>query len=556
MGKIPAIKYFFLAAVCFSSLRCASQIEPSGGPVDREGPTVLETYPLMNATGFKDEKIEITFSEYVDQTTAEAAFFISPRPKGDLSFSWSGRKMLVTFNEPLKENTTYSVSVGTALVDLNGRNPMAHSFRLLFSTSSAIDKSKISGRVIAPNPQGISVFLYKKDGREINPQKTPPDFQAETESDGSYTLPGLPEGNFRAFAFRSSYRDTVYKAYEDEYGVLPEDISLTDSINNVDFLMAKEDSSKAFIKTAAMTDQNHVLLEYNKDLDSSLINAGMFFIRDSLKGKTLSPKFLFKDRSRPRSYYLAFSPAIENAESLILYAEAPIDASGRKGLKGAETLTFNSKKDSIPPMASLPEEMLLDEENPGIEVNFNDGVSLDSLKNAIKISDKNKKDIPFGVEKIDDASFRIRPGEVSSGENYSLSLRLNLLPDAAFNRRDSILTGKFQMMNAFDYASLSGVLKGFSDSSSLLVSLKSVEGKRPSYRTKAAKGGKYQFTKVKPGRYIVSAHSSKGKGYDYGRPYPYRPSGEFVIYPDTLNLKSRWPVEDLNLIRNGLRPGK
>ena len=57
-----ATTLFFLGAFF---TRCASVGTPTGGPMDTIPPTVLGMMPELFSTNFQDDKVYITFNEYV-----------------------------------------------------------------------------------------------------------------------------------------------------------------------------------------------------------------------------------------------------------------------------------------------------------------------------------------------------------------------------------------------------------------------------------------------------------------------------------------------------------
>ena len=75
------IRWYKLLIFLFASLlliKCANQLPPPGGPVDRVPPEVLEVYPPNGTTNFDDDHLEITFSECIDKMSIMNALFISP----------------------------------------------------------------------------------------------------------------------------------------------------------------------------------------------------------------------------------------------------------------------------------------------------------------------------------------------------------------------------------------------------------------------------------------------------------------------------------------------
>jgi len=129
------------------SFHCANQLPPGGGEADLIPPKIVSTYQENRTTGFGDNYFEIEFSEYVDKRTFKDAIFISPPVDGNLEVSWTNRYARVFFPSELRPDMTYSISIGTDVVDYNNRNRMDSAFTFAFSTGEKIDNGKIEGFV-------------------------------------------------------------------------------------------------------------------------------------------------------------------------------------------------------------------------------------------------------------------------------------------------------------------------------------------------------------------------------------------------------------------------
>ena len=75
------------------------------------------------------------------------------------------------------------------------------------------------------------------------------------------------------------------------------------------------------------------------------------------------------------------------------------------------------------------------------------------------------------------------------------------------------------------------------------------EDKSLEYSTEVSANKKYNFERVLPGNYEIwmfDDYNSNGK-YNFGSINPFETSEEFFVHPDTINLRPRWPVGDVNL---------
>ena len=180
---------------------------PTGGDPDLTPPTVLEIYPMAGTTNFTDNYLEITFSEYVDRRSFKESIFISPDIDGPIEYDWSGTSVEISFEDTLKENTTYTITVGTDVADVNNRNKMSEAFNFAFSTGPEIDEGRISGKVYDAKPDGAIICAYKIDTEEYNPVDKKPTYRSQVGDNGKYKFLGLAPGQYRIIALRDEFRD-------------------------------------------------------------------------------------------------------------------------------------------------------------------------------------------------------------------------------------------------------------------------------------------------------------------------------------------------------------
>jgi hypothetical protein len=77
--------------------------------------------------------------------------------------------------------------------------------------------------------------------------------------------------------------------------------------------------------------------------------------------------------------------------------------------------------------------------------------------------------------------------------------------------------------------------------------LESIGRNKRSYEMAADINSGFDFDRIIPGEYLIWAYEDKdtsGK-YSSGKVNPFEFSEFFNYYPDTLNLRARWPVGDI-----------
>ncbi|OGU35895.1 MAG: hypothetical protein A2068_05810 [Ignavibacteria bacterium GWB2_35_6b] len=132
---------------------------------------------------------------------------------------------------------------------------------------------------------------------------------------------------------------------------------------------------------------------------------------------------------------------------------------------------------------------------------------------------------------------------------YQVKIDLGKIKDAAGNSIDSIFTHKFSTINSLQFSGASGKVFSDNEPDKLFVVLKNLDPKKKNYKKKVTANNEFKFERVVPGKYLVwSFFDADSNGeYSYGKINPFEKSEEFIYYPDTLNLKARWPVGDVYL---------
>lgn len=550
MVKISKINYLF--ALIFIFWSCANQLPPSGGDVDRIPPEVIESYPKDRTTNFKENYFEIKFSEYVDRLSVQNAIFISPALKYGFEFSWSGKKLILEFRDTLQQNTTYTVTVGTEVVDINNRNKLAKPYTFTFSTGEKIDTAKISGKVYTEKPSGVMIFAYKNNSN-FDPSIQKPNYISQVGANGKYILDGLSDGEYKILAVRDKSQDLFYNSNEDEFGVQFKEIKIDSAKQNYDeinFLLSKEDTIAPKLSSAFMKDRNHLIIEFNEAIDSTKLTANNFQLIDSLNNKKILAKYFYKFDAKPNQFYLAFEDS-SSFQNYVLEANNFFDLAGNKNGKDKIQFIYKNEKDTIPtfPIKILGEysEDKIDYENPTLKIQFNDGIDLNEVIKRTKIVDAKKNNYELTINKIDDALFQLRINEkLKQANEYFFLFDARELKDFSNKMIDTTYRIKFTTSSELDYSGVSGKIID-NDSTDVVINLTQVVNKKNSYKQKLASTKKFEFPKVIPGKYLLWIYKDKNKNdkYDFGKVKPFTYSEEFKFYPDTLNLRARWPVGEI-----------
>jgi len=551
--KISSLKKYAGYLLFFILTACANQLPPNGGPVDLIPPDIIEVYPEDGTTNFKDNLIRLTFSEYVDKSSFKSALFISPKIN-HLNFNWSGTSVEVIFEDSLENNTTYSVNIGTEVKDLNNGNKMKEPYSFAFSTGKQIDKGIISGKVFGKDKQGAFVFAYKLKDSRPDPTKEKPKYISQVGKTGFFELKGLSIGAYELIALKDKDANMLYSIGVDEYGVPFKPVILTSNdtlVDNVNFLLTTEDTLAPSIDDVVMTDENHLLVKFNEPIIPPYFNTNNCFIIDSTLNKTIAGIATYQKGNNGKEFFLTLNKKLNLGDNLFLIVKNIHDLNNNVLKNESYSFIPSNKKDSEPPgIISINgnDGNKINPLEPKIFINFNDAFDTSRAVEGIKLLDKDSNIVKINIKFIDAAKVIINSHKLKSNSEYYLVIKGKYFIDYANNFRDTTYSRKFKTFNKLDFTGVEG--RVISDSTeNIVANLKFIDKRNLIYVNRVSKDGTFVFKNTLPGKYILwffNDSNNDGK-YNYGKIKPFRLSEKFIYFPDTLNLRPRWPVGGIEI---------
>jgi len=215
--KTKILSVLIVFAIMLLVHACANRAQgPTGGPKDKTPPSVLRSMPGNGALNYKKKSIEIDFDKIVTVEKPNENVIISPPQQKQPDVKSLGRKVVVNFNEPLKDSTTYSINFGNAITDVNEKNVIKN-YLFSFSTGNTIDTLKVSGTVINAedlNPMpGIIVGIYRETADSIF-SLMPFMRIGRTDENGRFTIDNIKKGKYKVYALGDTNQDYMFQPGE------------------------------------------------------------------------------------------------------------------------------------------------------------------------------------------------------------------------------------------------------------------------------------------------------------------------------------------------------
>lgn len=207
-----------VAAVIFLPMifmhSCANTKQaPTGGDKDTIPPLIIGINPLPGAVNVPTvgTKLVFRFDEYVTIKN-QKNIFLSPPQEKPLKVRMRDKYLVISFDEPLDSNTTYTLNMSDALADNNEGN-MFPGYTYVFSTGPTVDSLLVTGKVQDCNTlrpvKGATVLLYK-DLSDSAVFLRRPCAAVKTDDWGYFCLPYLADTTYRLYAIKDENNNNIY----------------------------------------------------------------------------------------------------------------------------------------------------------------------------------------------------------------------------------------------------------------------------------------------------------------------------------------------------------
>lgn len=558
-------------AVVWIFMQCANPVSPAGGPKDVDPPLVVKSEPPNRSVNFTQDKIIITFNEFVKLKNPNQQVLVSPPLDEMPDFKIRGKSVVINLNSKLKDSTTYSIFFGDAIVDITEDNPLSN-YVFAFSTGNVIDSLSLGGSVLNAfdkKPQeGVFVMLYFPENDTIPTDSLPlqirPDYITKTDKEGFFRLRNLKLAPYLLFALKDVNSNYLYDQPNEE-------IAFTDSLIVPYYVASQQPDS---VKQDSLMSDSLEMRNLFKDFQELML----FSQYDSVQ-RILQKEVVGRSKFRLVFRYPVVKPELlplnmdtlggwkfeqlnKRGDTLSVWVkDASIDSlelivKERDSILDTTLFVLNKitddKKKKSKKKDEVTDRIVLSSNAKNRTMELNVPLVL-TFANPLKKSDFSNVFWVAGTDTLHGAPF-------APVDSLRLSYRLDnslkenvgyefIFPDSTLwdiygLTNDSLLLA-FKVKQLSDYGNFFIDLRLKTEGSPYIIQL--IDSKENVlYEQFAEKSGKVAFEKLKPGKYRIKAISDKWKNnrWDTGDYLKKRQPENVFYFPAEIQVRANWDIEE------------
>ena len=520
-------------------------MSPPGGPKDETPPELIEVIPPNGTTHFKGGRVELLFSEYIDENTVDRSVSILPFLDEEPEIVYKGNRLHIYFPDSLSVDQTYIVSINRGLSDEHKVN-LSQGIQVAFATGSEIDRGIISGSIYYSKDASLNLWKIQNENDHLKFYERVPDYVIDASNEGYYEFNFLSLGQYKIaavdkvlsgipivldkFIYGLSWVPTIELSSQENIKEL--NIKIPNRLGGIKMINA-ENLQDSWGKITFSESINNVINQIQLEIineDSSKLNTKLF--QDP--GDDTQLHFLLED---PINGYISihlnetkkWNTTLIESSSIRLNMQAIIDTT--------ELLIIQPDAKSIVQLKSKSIEPL--------KVIFSNLFELNSHENSIFLF-KDSVSIPFDINWDTPLSLDLVPKtkwEVSS--NYELKLfEESISPIYGIPLKDSVTSIQFKTSDYEKFGKL--IINTIPEKSGkIVVELQNMEKSYLTFLSVVNFDGETIISEIPEGNYSLMFFQDRDSSmqYSYGQIEPYRTSEWFYYYQDTIKIRSNWDME-------------
>ena len=545
MTKEYTIKCFILSGILFI-YSCAAIQAPPGGPKDIIPPKLVHAVPANGSIYFTGGRVELVFSEYLQENSVHNAIRIQPSLPEPLGIKYKGRTLWVDFPDSLIENQTYIISINRDLRDEHGVQ-LGQGLQIAYATGSEIDRGEINGKVYYDKPVALHLWMVNSESDLTQFYTSPPDYVTDADNEGNYSFYHLSPGSYRLIGVDRSSAGLSLDPERMIYGLSWRNIVQLDSNqvkDGINMRIAERSRKIKLIRGEWLgrywgklffsdnISNYEKLLSVHVIKDSSILIPTTFL--DMLDKKVLH--FILPDSLPDDSRLTITIPAISQGERTLIdsgrvtvRASSESDTSYLDIINPKNGFEIKPEEDRVVPLDIFFSRIMKDSVNE-------DTIHL--LSDTIAI--------PFSSQWLSPLHLQIVPKEnwITRSKFSLVIMRDRISPFFGRSLQDSIKTIQISTTNFIGFGNLVGrIEKPYPQP--LVAELVPFENEQSKQWTVVNSNSEFEISHVSEGKYSLLIFNDLDgvRNYSYGQIDPFQPAEWFQFLPDTITIRNNWDME-------------
>jgi hypothetical protein len=511
---------------------CASVTNPEGGPKDEVKPKLLSISPPNQSTNYKGNTITLNFDEPITINDLNQQLIITPTITSGYKSEVTSKKLTLTFNKALAENTTYFLALRAGIKDLTEGN-VPDSCEFAFSTGPYIDSNTVNGLVLDPVFDKVvddAVVALYRDSDTLNIQKQNPLYICRSDKEGKFKFRNLPSAEFRLFAYNDANKDLKYTNKTELLGFLNHPInSAKDTSYQLRIVAQNLDSLKLYDNEAGL---NKTSLNFSKGIETFRITSSS--APDQRLAVSKGPKKVILSWPKVKHDSIQIRYQAKDSTGQILESQVMLHFSRTRPAteKSVVVYTFDQQTNQ----KIIPDE----------------GISLLASDSITKVN-KDKFKVLFDGDTTTDQDKSLTVNEtgtrltIKTEKRPKSKLRLVIAPNAIVTLHDSTNhtadTLDYGIAEEAEFGIIHTICTG---KPPFLIQV--LDGSNNVVRSVQNKA-KYDFTWLPPSTYLVRyvEDSNKNGRWDAGNVILGTLPERIVYYKEKILVKQNWEIDEITL---------
>lgn len=427
--------YIITLLHCIIIASCAQITAPTGGERDKTAPKITVSNPPNSTINFHQKEIKIAFDEWIQPlTNPNAQVIISPDIEPFPNISIARNDLSIKFKDTLLPNTTYTIYFGDNIKDNNEGNVFAN-YKYIFSTGSFIDSLQVKGKVntsLSKFPDNTYLLLYKEiDDTSFLTKR--PFYITKVQSDGSFDLENVKEGNYKIYALSDKNNNYFYDLPTEEIAFTDSFYHIAGNLDSLNLELFLPEESTLRINEYDRTINGGVLhLTFNKQISPT---------KDEITTKIvqlpeISPIAFTENDSKKMSIYFPKLQSDTNSFSLVVYNNGNL----------IDTLQLRTTSKNYKNPISFFNDSIANKNPIVIETQsfklVSSYYSLSTIDTAkISLTDTAQNNIPFTIQRSDDLQTYFIKADWKDAMQYKLQFQDSVLSDLVgnYNKKQEFL---------------------------------------------------------------------------------------------------------------------